>query len=99
MTQSETFRGLLVPLFGRGLETRLTGFAEMNAVLKHEADAVHAPCQWAVAGREPFVVPDARSDPIIKRNPRDIRVRRDVVLRNPDLRAQLGYRDAVRDRL
>lgn len=26
-------------------------------------------CQWAVAAREPFVVPDARRDPIVRNNP------------------------------
>lgn len=29
----------------------------------------HSFCQWAVAGREPFVVPDARQEPIVKDNP------------------------------
>ena len=29
----------------------------------------HSYCQWAVATQEPFVVPDARLDPIIKSNP------------------------------
>jgi hypothetical protein len=34
VTQSETFSGLLVPLFGSGLEGTATGFDEMDRALK-----------------------------------------------------------------
>ena len=38
-TQSETFRGLLVPLTGGVLKKTLRGFEEMNAALKRRAEA------------------------------------------------------------
>jgi hypothetical protein len=36
--QSETFRGLLVPVFGGGLEKTRRGFEAMNAALKQRAE-------------------------------------------------------------
>lgn len=38
VTQAETFRGVLVPLFGRGLEGTAAGFDEMNRALKERCE-------------------------------------------------------------
>jgi hypothetical protein len=37
--QREEFKGILVPLFGRGLEKTKRGFEQMNAALKRRAEA------------------------------------------------------------
>ena len=39
VTQAETFRGALVPLFGSGLEKTANGFDEMNRALKERCEA------------------------------------------------------------
>ena len=40
VTQSETFSGLLVPLFGSGLEGTAAGFDEMNRALKRRCETI-----------------------------------------------------------
>lgn len=40
LIQSETFRGLFVILFGKGLETTADGFDQMNHALKRRAEAL-----------------------------------------------------------
>ena len=39
LTQAETFRGALVPVFGSGLEGTATGFEEMNRALKKRCES------------------------------------------------------------
>jgi hypothetical protein len=39
LAQAETFRGLLVPFFGRTLERTAGGFEEMNTALKERCEA------------------------------------------------------------
>lgn len=43
VTQAETFRGILVPLFSRGLERTAAGFEEMNRALKERCETKLAP--------------------------------------------------------
>lgn len=40
LTQSETFRGLLVPLFGKVVDRAQDDFARLNAALKRRAEAI-----------------------------------------------------------
>lgn len=39
LTQSETFRGLLVPVFGSALNATAEGFEEMNHALKNRCES------------------------------------------------------------